>query len=134
MDSSSKTKKFDDSESHKNGTVTGSEHKIYSNSKDSAIKKDRRQSDSQAEDTRKVDDGPQNIIHEEEKHIDEVVHKKARKCTGLPESWKNLINKILQNNFYVGFMMVITLYALFADDFRILLSPKSGDPVFWGIT
>lgn len=44
------------------------------------------------------------------------------------------MNKILQNNFYVGFMMIITLYALFGDDFRILFCPKSGDYIFWSLT
>lgn len=31
-------------------------------------------------------------------------------------------------------MTVVTIYALFADDFRLLLSPKSGDEVFWSLT
>ena len=31
-------------------------------------------------------------------------------------------------------MTIITLYALFADDFRLLLSPKSGDEIFWSVT
>lgn len=31
-------------------------------------------------------------------------------------------------------MTIVTIYALFADDFRLLLSPKSGDEVFWSLT
>ena len=30
--------------------------------------------------------------------------------------------------------MIITVYALFGDDFRLLLAPKSADEVFWSIT
>lgn len=84
MSASDKTKKFDDNGSHKNGTVTGSEHKMYSNSKDSEIKKDRRQSDSQANDSHKIDEDNKERINEEEKHIDEIDHKKKRKCPKLP--------------------------------------------------
>lgn len=44
------------------------------------------------------------------------------------------MNKILENNIYIIFMTIVTIYALFGDDFRLLFSPKSGDPVFWSIT
>ena len=42
-------------------------------------------------------------------------------------AWKNKVEKLLENYYWVGMMSVVTLYALFADDFKILLLPKSAD-------
>ena len=36
---------------------------------------------------------------------------------------------MLENYYWVGMMSLVTFYALFADDLRILLLPKSADPV-----
>lgn len=44
------------------------------------------------------------------------------------------INKLLENTAYIIFMTIVTIYALFGDDIRILTSPKSGDEVWWGLT
>ena len=41
---------------------------------------------------------------------------------------------ILNNKFYVIFMVLITIYALFAGDIVQLTCPKSVDEIFWGIT
>jgi hypothetical protein len=80
----------------------------------------------------------------EEKHFDddshmpaaanEIIYKERKKCPKCPESVTKVLNKILENNVYIIFMTIVTIYALFADDFRLLLSPKSGDPVFWSLT
>ena len=44
------------------------------------------------------------------------------------------INAVLDNKLYIAFMTIVTIYALFVDDIRILLCPKSWDPIFYGIT
>jgi len=134
MNTTDKLKHLDDAGSHKNGTVTGSEHRILSNSKDTPMKRISRDFGSPNEDSEKPDD--KSDTHHKGKDIekDEVDHKNKRKCPKLPPKCLAFMNKILQNYFYVGFMMVVTLYALFGDDFRLLLSPKSGDEVFWSLT
>ena len=76
--------------------------------------------------------GHTNIITENGENL--VVHKERRKFPRCPPMVLHWINKLLENNFYIIFMTIVTLYALFGDDFRLLLSPKSGDPVFWSLT
>jgi hypothetical protein len=44
------------------------------------------------------------------------------------------INAVLDNKLYIAFMTIVTMYALFVDDIRILLCPKSWDEIFYGIT
>lgn len=44
------------------------------------------------------------------------------------------MNCILDNKLFVAFMTIITLYALFADDIRILACPWYLDEVFYGLT
>jgi hypothetical protein len=45
-----------------------------------------------------------------------------------------IINMILNNRYYTIFMTIITIYALFGDDFRLLLFGKEVDDYFFGIT
>lgn len=44
------------------------------------------------------------------------------------------INKLLDNNYYAGLMTLITLYALFGDDIRVIATEKDEDPYFWGFS
>lgn len=43
------------------------------------------------------------------------------------------MNCILDNKFYIALMTIVTLWALFADDIRILACPRSIDHIFSGI-
>jgi hypothetical protein len=133
MNTSDKLKsKYDDNDgSHKNGTVTGSDAKRYSMSKDSVTKKGRRPSESQPADSEK--NGPDDH-HENGSNKDEVDHKETSKCPKCNPKMIACMNKVLENGVYITFMMIVTLYALFGDDFRTILVPKSGDPIFWSIT
>jgi hypothetical protein len=47
---------------------------------------------------------------------------------------KRAIAKALDHYAVVTFMALITVYALFFDDLRVLLFPKEADPVFYAIT
>jgi hypothetical protein len=47
---------------------------------------------------------------------------------------KKIFNKIIDNNVYTFFMTVLTVYALFGDDLRLLVFTKSDDQYFFGIT
>ena len=40
------------------------------------------------------------------------------------------MNKILNNNFYIALMTIITIWALFADDIRLMACPRSFD-TYW---
>ena len=42
------------------------------------------------------------------------------------------MNKILEGNVVTAVMTFITIYALWGDDIRILVSKQRGDPVWWG--
>ena len=133
MNTADKLKDCDDKNSHKNGTVSGSDHKLYGKSSDEKGKT-------------KNDDTPfshsKSLNHDEavEKHSarhsaeNEILHKERKRCPKCPPKVLDFMNKILNNNIYIVFMTIVTLYALFGDDFRLLLSPKSGDPVFWSLT
>lgn len=122
--------KYDDNDgSHKNGTVTGSDAKRYSMSKDSVTKKGRRPSDSQNEISDKNED-----VDQDDATKDEIDHKKSNSCIKCNPKLITFLNKLLENSVYITFMMIITIYALFGDDFRLLLAPKSADEVFWSIT
>eukprot|EP00352_Strombidinopsis_acuminata_P007429 CAMPEP_0176361820 /NCGR_PEP_ID=MMETSP0126-20121128/18011_1 /TAXON_ID=141414 ORGANISM="Strombidinopsis acuminatum, Strain SPMC142" /NCGR_SAMPLE_ID=MMETSP0126 /ASSEMBLY_ACC=CAM_ASM_000229 /LENGTH=171 /DNA_ID=CAMNT_0017717521 /DNA_START=301 /DNA_END=816 /DNA_ORIENTATION=+ len=52
---------------------------------------------------------------------------------GKPE-WKVKMAKALDHWTVVSFMTLITIYALFFDDIRVLAFPKSVDDIFYGIT
>ena len=47
---------------------------------------------------------------------------------------RNRVAKVVDNKYVVALMTAITVYALFFDDIRILLFPKSADNYFYGIT
>lgn len=49
-------------------------------------------------------------------------------------AWKLKIAKVLDHWSVVLFMTLITIYALFFDDIRVLVFPKSVDDIFYGIT
>ena len=44
--------------------------------------------------------------------------------------WKKNIEKLIDNYYWIGAMSIVTFYALFADDFRILTMPESADTTF----
>lgn len=48
--------------------------------------------------------------------------------------WKIAGEKLLENYKWIGMMSVVTIYALFADDCRILFMPKSVDPYLDALT
>ena len=103
MNTSDKLKKFDDNGSHKNGTVTGSEHKIFSNSKDPDAKKGRNRSESHGHESEKPEDTDHK--HDDETK-DEVTHKGKSKCPKLPPKCIDCMNKILENGIFITFMMI----------------------------
>lgn len=41
------------------------------------------------------------------------------------------MSALLENNITTVVMTLITIYALFGDDVRVLSTDKHGDPVFW---
>ena len=45
-----------------------------------------------------------------------------------------MMNCILNNKCYMVFMTLVTLYALFMDDIRILTCPIGVDEILWGVT
>ena len=45
-----------------------------------------------------------------------------------------MMNCILNNKCYMFFMTMITLYALFMDDIRVLSCPVSADEILYGVT
>ena len=47
---------------------------------------------------------------------------------------KRKLEKVIDNTIVVLIMTVVTVYALFFDDIRILVFPKSSDDFFYGIT
>ena len=49
-------------------------------------------------------------------------------------SWKTNLEKIIDSNFVTAFMTVITVYALFGDDIRILAFSLPADDVFYSIS
>jgi hypothetical protein len=62
-----------------------------------------------------------------------VAKEEALKMT-LKFKIKKIFNKIIDNNVYTFFMTVLTVYALFGDDLRLLVFTKSDDQYFFGIT
>jgi hypothetical protein len=52
----------------------------------------------------------------------------------LRSDWIRMLERILDSTFVTVFMTVITVYALFGDDIRMLAFPKSADDVFFGIS
>jgi len=46
---------------------------------------------------------------------------------------ENVSRVIVENNFFVCFTMVLTIYALLADDFRLMFTNAAADPVFNGL-
>ena len=45
-----------------------------------------------------------------------------------------MMNCVLNNKCYMFFMTMVTLYALFMDDIRVLSCPVSADEILWGVT
>lgn len=120
--------------SHKNGTVTGSDHKPFAKYSKKRI-------------VDKIDDPPldnsRSGVHEDKDNDDEssvsgtkneINYKERKSCPKCPPKVIAFMNKILENNIYIIFMTIVTIFALFGDDFRLLFSPKSGDEVFWSLT
>jgi hypothetical protein len=46
-------------------------------------------------------------------------------------TWKKCLKAILDNNLFSIIMAVITVYALFGDDIRVLGFTKDDDEAFW---
>lgn len=56
----------------------------------------------------------------------------GRKC--FSEKTLASVNKLLENKIYIFIMTMLTLYALFGDDARLMLTPKDADPAFYILT
>lgn len=133
MNTSDNLKNQEDENSHKNRTVAGSDHKQFAKyTKSKTLSKD---------DT--PFDHSKSVPHEDEKHDaasnipdsqNEIIYKERKGCPKCPESVIKFMNRILENTGYIIFMTIVTLYALFGDDIRLLACPKSGDEVFWSLT
>ena len=119
MNTSDNLKNIEDSNGHKNGTVAGSDHKHFAKLlKTRTISKD---------DT--PFDQAKSVKHEDEKHDalsnvsaaqNEIIYKERKGCPKCPQSVTKVINRILENTGYIIFMTIVTLYALFGDDLRLL--------------
>jgi len=60
--------------------------------------------------------------------------KKAAPLTPEQRTCKYKIKQILDDAYYIIFMTLVTVYALFFDDIRIIAFAKEADGVFYGIT
>ena len=131
---SDKLNQVEDMNSHKNGTIAGSDHKPFAKYSKKRI-------------LDKIDDPPidnsRAEVHEDKENDqesnapgsnNEIIYKERKSCPKCPPRVIAFINKILENNVYIIFMTIVTIFALFGDDFRLLFSPKSGDEVFWSLT
>lgn len=49
-------------------------------------------------------------------------------------TWKKVLEALLDHNYTTIFMTIITIYALFGDDIRVLAFSKSDDDIFYGIS
>ena len=59
----------------------------------------------------------------------------GNKATEKPKpAWKVKMAKILDNKYWTIFMAIITIYALFGDDIRLVATGKSADPIFYILT
>jgi hypothetical protein len=133
MNTSDNLKNQEDESIHKNGTVAGSDHKQFSKyTKAKTLSKD----DTPYDHSKSVP--PEDEKHDAASNIpdtqNEIIYKERKGCLKCPESVIIFINRVLQNTPYIIFMTIVTLFALFADDIRLLCSPKSGDEVFWSLT
>jgi hypothetical protein len=135
VNTADKLDNFDDDNSNsiRNGTISESDHKDYSKTNPSRVKPKVEQDPITRSKSMKSD-AKHEIKSEKEEGENEIIHKERKKCPKLPPRATIFINKILENNAYIIFMTVVTIYALFGDDFRLLLSPKSSDEVFWSLT
>ncbi len=125
---------IEEGNSHKNGTLTGSDHKPAAKSPAGTAQVNHYENN--LDNSRS---GVQNEREEEDKNEgsqagNEILYKERKKCPKCPPRVTDFINKILDNHYYIIFMTIVTLYALFGDDLRLLFSPKKGDPIFWGFS
>lgn len=44
------------------------------------------------------------------------------------------VNRFLERQVVILFMMGVTVYSLFFDDLRVLVTPKSADDYFFGVS
>ena len=70
----------------------------------------------------------------QKEHEMEERRRKREEKLRLKKTIKNKMQKLLDNNIVVVFMTLMTIYALYFDDLRILLFPKDADDIFYGIT
>mmetsp|Transcript_3356 Transcript_3356/g.3960 ORF Transcript_3356/g.3960 Transcript_3356/m.3960 type:complete len:161 (+) Transcript_3356:2-484(+) len=131
---SDKMNHVEDLNSHKNGTVTGSDHKPFAKRSESKLHEkhipnplDNSGSGVQID---RENDKKSNAPEAE----NDIIFKERKKWYKCHPKAVIIMNKILENNIYIIFMTIVTIYALFGDDFRLLFSPKSGDYIFWSLT
>lgn len=64
----------------------------------------------------------------------EAARKALEDRAKMKQKFKKSLANFIDNTGVVVFMTIVTIYALYFDDFRILLFPKQADDVFYGIT
>ena len=73
------------------------------------------------------------IEKKEEVEVEETVGLFTERKKKRPQ-WKIKIDKALDNFIIVIFMTLVTIYALFFDDLRVIYFPKVNDDYFFGVT
>ena len=68
---------------------------------------------------------------EEKEKIEKLKRNKVKYCY---LKTKKVLYCILENKFYTAFMTIVTIYALFGDDFRLLIFRKGADAYFYGLS
>lgn len=63
-----------------------------------------------------------------------VAKKKAAPLTPEQRTCKHKVKQILDDAYYIVFMTLVTIYALFFDDIRIIAFSPEADDVFYGIS
>ena len=64
----------------------------------------------------------------------ELPKKKERWLKRTFPKFVKFLEEVLDNKLYIAFVLCVTVYALFADNMRILVCPKALDDLFYGIT
>jgi hypothetical protein len=70
---------------------------------------------------------------------EEILRRKREERLLKPKVWKQnccqkRITKFLESCFIQTFMIIVTFWALFAEDLRFMALPKEVDPYWWGMT
>ena len=133
LNTSDNIKDIEDLGHLKHRTMTGKDNKA--GIKHSNTVKPENEEELRGNQTKSLQKDEKDHNHEDHNKEDKEVEVKKKKelpiCIQHTLKW---MKRILDNNVFIAFMTIITIYALFGDDFRVLLWPKSGDEVFYSLT